>query len=221
MTKDFQLLTMHYPARPGALPHDPSADPFPGVSGCEGLKRAAVVAIAGGHRMGYFTAPDFPDAALLRTLPRLSWGALPCPCGNFGGGRELECTCSLDEIVAHREILQGALRPQVFAEAHSLPTHYTVHPTEPWANSLAVIRSAQARPVPSVLSRRTGAPELLAHAVAKLQLSDSHRADVLAVAATCARLQGAEMIEACHVAEALQLRVPDSLLPECERAPRG
>lgn len=216
MGTDFLAIRYHYPARPNEPQRGIEADPFAGVLGCEALRRAAIVAIAGGHTLAYFTTPGFPDAPLLAALPLNSRTAKPCPCGNLGI-RGRECSCALWQIEEHWDILAGQPRPQIFAEAQECSAHYNrPFELEWWAESLAYIRAAEGRPSPRELSERTGAPALLADAERRLHPSKRSRADILAVASTCARLQGRELIEACHLAEALQLRVPDSLLPPAE-----
>ncbi len=155
----------------------------------------------------------------------------PCPCG-FAGDPRRECRCTPQQIARYRSRLSGPLRdrldltvevPAVAPDALGRSTSGDESSSSVRARvvaarerqrerySGATVRT-NAELTPSLLARycqldRSGAT-LLAAAVARLALSARAYDRVLKVARTIADLSGSDTIDADHLAEALQFRMP-------------
>jgi magnesium chelatase family protein len=155
----------------------------------------------------------------------------PCPCG-FAGDPNRECRCTPQQIARYRSRLSGPLRDRLdlTVEVPAVPPDTLGQATSGDESSASVrVRVLAARerqrarycgaPVrtnaeltPALLARhcsldRSGA-SLLAAAVTRLALSARAYDRVRKVARTIADLSGSETVDADHLAEALQFRMP-------------
>ena len=198
---------------------------FDDVCGNAHAKRAAEVALAGGHAILFIGAHESDAEHLARTvaryavedhiqghtsLPRASAGYVqPCPCGHFGATSNRECLCSPESVHSWRL-------------EHWWSTDITVQVYLPDANE--VLRWLQAgckdgEPDERILERVRRCREqykeldiaesvypLLRGAITQLCLSPDQVKQALRVANTIACLAAAEQIETVHAAEAISYR---------------
>lgn len=160
----------------------------------------------------------------------------PCKCGWYGTGR---CTCTADQVRKYLQRLSGPLLDRIDLQVAVQPVPYGALAARGTADEepSAVIRqrvlAAQARQ--SARFAGTGVPcnaaippdrmaewcaadaeasAMLAAAFARLGLTARAHDRILRVARTIADLEGADGIGAPHLAEALQYRQLDRLLPD-------
>jgi predicted ATPase with chaperone activity len=188
----------------------------------EHAKRAIEVALVGVHRVTLIARGDPADAAALAGwltayAPDTATVVRPCPCGNHDDPR-LPCGCTPEAVIAH------LARPDV-AQALLAEIVVTVPPPatlclalgEPDEHILARVAAARARRVqdervdadqPPFVAQLTdpGASSLLRAALRDIPMSGVRLRQVLAVAASIAKLAAAPTITASHLAEALQYR---------------
>ncbi|HET7584049.1 MAG TPA: YifB family Mg chelatase-like AAA ATPase [Gemmatimonadaceae bacterium] len=154
----------------------------------------------------------------------------PCPCGHAGPGARQPCTCTAADIARYRARLSGPLSDRIDLHVHvgAMPLQALGAPAggEPSAAIRARIEVARLRQrhryralggvgsnarVPGrwLDTQSAVAPDaraMLVRAAERLRLSARGYHRVLRVARTIADLDGAEGIEASHVAEALRYR---------------
>jgi len=153
----------------------------------------------------------------------------PCPCGYLNDPKR-ECRCSVRDIERYRRKISGPLLDRIDIHIEVPPARYSEIVSEDASESSASVgeRVARARRLqaerfagqPAIFTNsemssrltrkfcRLDAPsaDLLKVATARLGLSARSYTKVLKVARTIADLEGGEMIEARHVAEAIQYR---------------
>jgi magnesium chelatase family protein len=152
----------------------------------------------------------------------------PCPCGYYGDTLR-ECRCTPQAIARYRDRLSGPLRDRLdlLVEVPALPpdlltSHAQGEPSAAVRARVVAARDRQrdryrtggiranAELTPSLIARhcaldRAGT-KLIQSSVSRLGLSARGYDRVRAVARTIADLEGAESIDAGHLAEALQFR---------------
>lgn len=153
----------------------------------------------------------------------------PCPCG-FVGERDDRCQCSVTQIASYKHRLSGPLLDRFDLRVEL--------PAVPWseidgrpraAESSGTVRDRVAVARTRQLARQNGlnaelegeelrrhcypssssGRRLLSRAVGRLRLSVRAASRVLKVARTVADLEGVDLVETRHLAEALHLRVPE------------
>ncbi|EXI90114.1 MAG: Competence protein ComM [Candidatus Accumulibacter sp. BA-94] len=148
----------------------------------------------------------------------------PCPCGYHGDSRG-RCRCTPDQILRYRSKLSGPLldRIDLQLEVPALPAE--VLQRAPDGEASAVVRERVAAARERQLSRQgkanarlspreidqycqpqAAATTLLQQAISRFELSARAFHRLLRVARTIADLAGSSVIEAQHVAEAVQYR---------------
>ena len=150
----------------------------------------------------------------------------PCPCGHHGGGPR-RCRCTTHELVTYRRRISGPLLDRIDlhvdvpAVSPALLGEAGRETTAAVRERIVRARAAQARRGSAANARLRGgalrrfcAPDdagrrLLHAAVERLGLSARAHDKVLRVARTVADLEGAELVRAEHVAEAIQYRALD------------
>ncbi|MCB9657506.1 MAG: YifB family Mg chelatase-like AAA ATPase [Sandaracinaceae bacterium] len=147
----------------------------------------------------------------------------PCPCG-FAGDVERVCACTPEQVARYRARVSGPLldrfdmhvdvprvRARDLREAELGERSITIR------ERVSVARAGALAPHADLaeLHRRTDARgvQLLDRAVAKLGLSARGYVKALRVAHTIARLEGQDVVQAPHVAEAVQYRRLDRRAP--------
>lgn len=190
-------------------------------------KRAAEVAIAGGHTVWFIGPHESPKRELaalvtdygnspreeheewLGTLSR-GYDVAPCPCGYYKDP-EVECTCSVEQISLWRtgnwprvmpEMALYVTRPEPREVIRWLQTGRTGEAHE---SIMDRIRGALADVVPEGVEDNAWA--LLQQLIKVKHISPRQAKGTLAVARTVARLGGASWVECSHMAEAVQYRV--------------
>ncbi len=151
----------------------------------------------------------------------------PCPCGSRGD-RAVGCSCTPSRLESYRHRLSGPLldRIDVFAEVPTLAYAELSGPvgesSAPVAARVHAARRRQQERVPAsgvltnadlsgAMARRVAcllpaAEALLARAVDRLGLTGRAHDRLLRLARTIADLDGADVVSAAHLAEAIQLR---------------
>lgn len=155
----------------------------------------------------------------------------PCPCGNFGSD-DAECRCSPNQITRYLSKISGPLLDRIDLHVEVGKVRYDdIRSNEKQESSDEVReRVNAARSVQVQRYRETGkfcnaqlssaqleifcktAPQaeaLLRSAYEKLNLSARSYTRVMLTARTIADLEGAETVEAAHIAEAIQYRTLD------------
>jgi magnesium chelatase family protein len=156
----------------------------------------------------------------------------PCPCGRLTDPKK-QCRCNVRDIERYRRKVSGPLLDRIDIHIEVPPARYSEIVGEGTSETSAAIgervaraRAAQARrfeghpgiftnsQMTSRLTRRFcrldgPSADLLKAATMRLGLSARSHSKVLKVARTVADLDGAEAIEARHVAEAIQYRAQD------------
>jgi magnesium chelatase family protein len=153
----------------------------------------------------------------------------PCPCGYLGDPRR-ECRCPPPLVSRYQDRLSGPLRDRMdlVVDVPSLPASQLTDADGPESSSLIRARVVAARSIQQrrfssdvllngrmegqLLRRQTrldrSGSRLLLAAAERFALSARGYDRVLRVARTIADLAGTQHIEAPHVAEALQFRMP-------------
>jgi magnesium chelatase family protein len=138
-----------------------------------------------------------------------------CPCG-ARGDPGAECSCSSARLAAYRDKLSRALLDR-FDLLVTVPRprgrELEGAPGEASEPVRARVEAAREQNRGELKRRSPEANKLLTHAVERLPLSARGRARVARVARTIAFLDGADAVEAAHVAEALSFRSPTELGP--------
>jgi len=137
----------------------------------------------------------------------------PCNCGNLGRS-DRPCACTPAQVAHYRSRVSGPLldRFEIQAEVPPVPLRdlTTASPGEPSAAVAERVAAAIRRknhdtgPAPSAAAR-----QMLQRAIRGLGLSARAHDGILRVARTIAALEGADRIQAEHVAEAVQYRAID------------
>lgn len=187
----------------------------------EHVKRALEVALIGQHPVTLIAAGDPADAHTLAGwlnayAPGLAQVIRPCPCGNFGHPA-LACACDDAAITAHRESLPvAAARLADLVVAVPPPGMVSLRLGEPDEQVLERVAAARLRTVAEervtadggtaiVQLRDGGAQSLLTAAMRQMPMLSGVRVrQLVAVAASIARLSAAAQISASHLAEAVQ-----------------
>lgn len=155
----------------------------------------------------------------------------PCPCGNYGSATA-ECTCTPSQIHRYLAKLSGPLLDRIDLHVEVDNVTYDELQTDELAEDSATIRERVNKARAVQLARLGGSgkhtnsqmsasdikkyckidgksTELLRESFEKLNLSARAYNRILKVARTIADLDGAENIEARHIAESLQYRTLD------------
>lgn len=187
----------------------------------EHAKRAIEVALVGLHRVTLIARGDPADAAALAAwltayAPDTATVVRPCPCGNHDDPR-LPCGCTPEAIIAHlaRPDVAQALLAEIVVTMPP-PATMSLALGEPDEHILARVAAARTRRVPDervdadqpFVAQLTdpGARSLLRAALRDIPMSGVRLRQMLAVAASIAKLAAAPTITASHLAEALQYR---------------
>ena len=152
----------------------------------------------------------------------------PCPCG-FAGDTGKQCVCTPSQVSRYAKRISGPLldRIDLFVEVPRVDYEKLTRPPDSGTSAKARDRIEEARQVQAARFEGTGllsnsemgpvevweyckvddaASNLLRMATNRLQLSARAFHRVLKLARTIADLDGAESVEAAHLAEALQYR---------------
>lgn len=153
----------------------------------------------------------------------------PCPCG-YSGDLEKKCSCSMQQIINYKKRISGPILDRI--DLHitvprvpflKLTNQRKVETSDTIKRRVQAAREYQIqrfKNYPEVLTNRdmsstlvrqfcaldASSGQLLREASSRLHLSARAYFRVLKVARTIADLEGSQMIEAKHVAEALQYR---------------
>jgi predicted ATPase with chaperone activity len=182
------------------------------IIGNEHAKRAAEVALTGGHTIAFIGGPE--AEALAAWCARHGLTALvirPCPCGNYRHPVR-ECTCSPRQIARYRasKRVGRALAADLVVEtsdpgADKILQHVAGHRGEPEARVLQRVAQAQAHTVVAT-GLDDGCRALLRAFSSQLHPPAERLQRVCQVAASIARLAQDDRIQTYHLAEALQYR---------------
>jgi predicted ATPase with chaperone activity len=186
---------------------------FDMIAGNEHVRRAAEVALAGGHPIcliGGWEAQAF--AAVVDHYGGTAYAIKPCFCGNYGDP-EQSCACTLEQIAAYaiRPDLQEALAAPISVEAVRAPTEKILTILargrfgEPDELLLERVQQATSRPLPPSLLDET-CQSLMKAALRQLHLDQGQAERMVTLAQTIAWLANQPRIGPAHLAEALQYR---------------
>lgn len=155
----------------------------------------------------------------------------PCPCGYLGDQRQA-CRCSMAQILQYQKKLSGPLFDRIDLHvAVARPAHEQLLQTNMMNNTqhLSVVQMVEkainhqrkrykssniyngnisAEQLKALLQPQPGAKALLDSAAKKLTLTARSYLKIVRIARTIADLEGSLDIEARHIAEALQFRLP-------------
>lgn len=155
----------------------------------------------------------------------------PCPCGYYGDPLK-ECQCTPHQIMQYRKRLSGPLLDRIDLHLEVPRLTYSEVETGAGADSSAVVRervqdarrrqldrlaatgvtcnaAMNARQVRQYCRLNAPARNLMRNAFSKMGLSMRAHDRILRVARTIADLEGADIIDASHIAEAIQYRSLD------------
>jgi len=188
----------------------------------EHAKRAVEVAAVGLHRVTLIARGDPADAYALAGwlnayVPGAATIVRPCPCGNYGEPR-LACVCTPEAITAHLarpDVTQAMLADIVVTVPP--PATISLEPGEPDERVIERVAAARLRQVqeervdidkqPFVISLTdSAASSLLRAAFRSIPMSGMRLRQMLAVAASIAKLANEPVIKASHLAEASSYR---------------
>lgn len=157
------------------------------LTGQESVLRALEVAIAGGHSVCIITEDPERFEEVFRHYSEIKIAVVaPCPCGFLNYTSDLEmCTCSVEEVEQHQK--------------HRWPQDFDVYIIANPGCVEDLLRTEK----PSIQKE---AEELLGVGFSKFSLTYTEGRKILQVAKTIAKLEGCNIIEAHHIAEALQYR---------------
>jgi predicted ATPase with chaperone activity len=184
------------------------------------LKRAMEIAIAGRHTLAYVGHADYGWSEVKDIMGEWVIFAQRCLCGNYMRYNRVACSCTYDEIEAHRKTrpFAEALDSDLIAEAHASDEYEFWETTEPYAAVLARVeefRLSQAfggGPHAEWTQVRhmgdTPSFKLLNEHKTKWGLTPQMVVSVQRVAHTIAGLEGSRLIEPRHMAEALMFKAP-------------
>lgn len=185
-----------------------------GIPGNECTKRALEVVLAGGHRVVILSTVRSPASDLLRAAANIakangfpfSGMVVPvCPCGAYGNPK-VECSCSMAKLKAHaRKVMPMLKAADIVIETVEPLARDTTRTNEHEDRIVARILEARKAPRLDTSVLPSDAEELLRMAIKEYGTS---RDKAVAVAATIARLDGCNRIEARHIAEAVQYQHP-------------
>jgi predicted ATPase with chaperone activity len=186
----------------------------------EHAKRALEVAMTGGFSIVFLgVGASYPEALALTQVARhhglIAYCLLPCLCGNFGDAYR-SCTCTPVQIARMRnqKAYQRALQSTIHCEtATSQEARRTASPSsEPDQRILERIGVARQRSQPT--QHDAAADRLMTAAIRQLDLNSSDITQIWQVAAVIAQLAGRDQIGAAHLAEAVQYRRRQPLVPK-------
>ncbi len=209
--------------RPLLSPLTPPATRLDMIPRQEHAKRALEVCLTGAtHSLTLIARGDPADAyALAGWLNAYAPGRAtivrPCPCGNYGEPR-LACICTPEAITAHLarpDVAQAMLADIVVTVPP--PAAISLTPGEPDERVVERVAAARLRQVqeeridldsqPFVIALTdSAATNLLRAAVRQIPMSGMRLRQMLAVAASIAKLAGEPVIKASHLAEAFNYR---------------
>ena len=203
------------------LHNSPSVeDLWEGIKGNEHVKRAVEITLAGNHNILFIGPPECGKSMFREVLTLLGHKShaelRPCPCGNYSD-QEHECYCTPAQIAKHRrkagfrKALQAAditikvMRPRNQDwQSPSEPLSTMLERINAVSNNGQVFKSASTKDSSAPMEQ--SALSLLEMAYNKLHLTPAQRVKAVNVAATIARLDHKQMIEAAHISEAIQYR---------------
>ena len=155
----------------------------------------------------------------------------PCPCGNFGNPKK-KCTCSLNQVRAYLHKISQPVLDRIDIQIEVSPVDFDdLSQRKPQEPSSAIAERVQrARDIQAERFKGTGirsnsritsdiiaevcamsepAEDMLKRAFEKLGLSARAYDRILKVARTCADLDGSQIIEKTHIAQAIGFRSLD------------
>lgn len=153
--------------------------------GQESVLRALEVAMVGGHSLCIITEDPERFAEAFRHYPETKTAIVtPCPCGFYLHDSKL-CICTAEEIEQHQK--------------HTWPQDFDIYVTANPGRLKDLLEIEK----PSIQKE---AKELLGVGFNRFDLTYTEGKKVLQVAKTVAKLEGRDIIEPQHIAEALQYR---------------
>jgi len=208
--------------KPLLSPLTPPATRIDMIPRQEHVKRALEIAAVGIHQVTLIACGDPADAYALAGwlnayVPGRATIVRPCPCGNYGDAR-LTCICTPEAITAHlaRPDMAQAMLADIVV---TVPPPATISLASGEADERVVERVAAARlrqvqeervdldNQPFVITLTdSAASSLLRAAVRQIPMSGMRLRQMLAVAASIAKLAGEPVIKASHLAEAFNYR---------------
>lgn len=182
--------------------HGPGA----GIHGQEMGKRALEVAVCGDHTI-LFVGPHGVGKTMLRCLGvalghHASFEALPCPCGNYGDGRQ-ECRCTAAKI---EQVQRSWPECDITLFLPSVPAREMLSELRGTTFQDMKARKEQCleRTKPTKLTE--DATTFFKHAMSELGISARAADAARRVAATIACMDSDEWIGPSHIAEAVNYR---------------
>jgi len=187
---------------------EPSLPKLQDILGNEHAKRALEVSLSGSHCVLFTSTSNSPAAQLLSVGARIAkTNGFPfkgyvvpvCPCGAYGNPK-IECTCTTEAITDYsKSVANKTVDAVMFVETTTPMARDTGRSNEDEAAMVARVLAARASG--GVEAVCGDAEQFLRMAISEIGCD---RAKALAVAGTIAKVDGNNIIQAQHVAEAVQ-----------------